>query len=185
MWNMVVRLQSSFFLGWDKAHLTTNKWIDVVGWMHLKPMLSPVVSSSISDSSSPGKINSSDFDTDTTSGSPRIKAILIRVGQLAATCPYPWPCNIWLWESVVNTLKKTNSHTAFQLVRTMSNLSTSTKDKPRTSWWPSQHITRDKAEAQAPLIQWSRQQAKYYFLMLSQLNTQPCASPRCWPHSRG
>ena len=33
----------------------------------------------------------------------------------------------------VDTLKKTNSHTTFQLVRMMSNLSTSTKDKPWTS----------------------------------------------------
>jgi len=37
---------------------------------------------------------------------------------------------------IVDTLKKTNSRTAFQLIRTMSNLSTSTKDKPWTSWWP-------------------------------------------------
>ena len=54
---------------------------------------------------------------------------------------------------VVDTLKKINSHTAFQLVRTMSNLSASIKDKPRTSWLPTQHIPRDKTEAQASLIQ--------------------------------
>ena len=37
------------------------------------------------------------------------------------------------WQEFVDTLKKTNSHIDFQLVRTMSNLSTSIKDKPQTS----------------------------------------------------
>ena len=36
-------------------------------------------------------------------------------------------------QNLVDTLKNTNSRTTFQLVRMISNLSTSTKDKSRTS----------------------------------------------------
>ena len=60
-----------------------------------------------------------------------------------------WTIPLQIYENFEGVLwhsKKTNSRTAFQLAKTMSNLSTFTKDKSRTSWRPVQLIPRDKAE---------------------------------------
>jgi len=70
-------------IGCEGTHLTTNKWVDPVWLIQLRPTSSLVGSSSVSESS-PLKVYTSKSDSIALIGVPSIMVILTRLRQLAA-----------------------------------------------------------------------------------------------------